>query len=176
MRRSLPTIAMRERHDEERDEARLRVRVEEAPEEERDDSRSPTTQSTVRPRRTRIATSRTAIGITRYRPYRLGSLKSDVTRKNDVYAFATSRSRAKNSVRVCACQIPIAANSVAERDERDEERAREPVRERRASDDREPGDEREDEERERDRSRALVPRPQERRRGERDERRRAAAR
>ncbi len=36
-------------------------------------------------------------------------MKSDVTRKNDVYAFATSRSRAKNSVRVCACQMPIAA-------------------------------------------------------------------
>ncbi len=69
-------------------------------------------QSTVRPRRTRIATRSTAIGMTRYRPYRLGSLKSDVTRKNDVYAFATSRSRAKKSVRVCACQIPIAANSV----------------------------------------------------------------
>ena len=66
----------------------------------------------MRPRRTKIATRRITIGITRYLPYRLGSLKSDVTRKKDVYAFATSRSRAKKSVRVCACQIPTAAKSV----------------------------------------------------------------
>ena len=39
-------------------------------------------------------------------------MKSEVTRKNDVYAFATSTSRPKNSVRVCACQMPIAAKSV----------------------------------------------------------------
>ena len=38
-------------------------------------------------------------------------MNSEVTLKNDVYAFATSRSRAKNSVRVCACQIPMAAKS-----------------------------------------------------------------
>ena len=57
----------------------------------------------------------------------------------------------------------------AERDERHEQRAREPVGEGRSGDDRESGDEREDEERERDRSRTFVPGPQERRRGERDE-------
>ena len=34
-----------------------------------------------------------------------------MTRKNDVYAFATSTSRAKKSVLVCACQMPIAAKS-----------------------------------------------------------------
>ncbi len=39
-------------------------------------------------------------------------MKSEVTRKNDVYAFATSTSRPKKSVRVCACQMPTAAKSV----------------------------------------------------------------
>ncbi len=38
-------------------------------------------------------------------------MKSEVTRNQVVYAFATSRSRAKKSVRVCACQIPTAAKS-----------------------------------------------------------------
>ena len=37
-------------------------------------------------------------------------MNSDVTRKNVVYAFATSRLGAKNSVRVFACHRPIAAN------------------------------------------------------------------
>ena len=97
-------------------------------------------------------------------------MKSEVTRKNDVYAFATSTSRPKNSVRVCACQMPIAANSVPSATSVHEERAREPVRDRAASDGREPGDEREDEERERDAAGALVPRPEERRRGQGHER------
>ena len=57
-----------------------------------------------------------------------------------------------------------------ERDESDHERARKPGRERRARDHCEAGREREDEERERDRPGTLVPGPQVRRRGERDER------
>ena len=98
-------------------------------------------------------------------------MKSEVTRKNDVYAFATSTSRAKNTVRVCACQIPIAAKSEPSDDERDEECPREPGCEWAARDDGEAGDERENEERERDSSRPLVPRPEERCGREGDERR-----
>ncbi len=58
----------------------------------------------------------------------------------------------------------------AERDERHEERAREPVGDRAASHRREARDEREHEERERDSSGSLVPRPEERRRGQGHER------
>src|SRR5688500_6373498 len=61
-------------------------------------------------RRSQSATSTTAIASTTWRPYRLGSRKSDVTRKNEPYVFATSSFGAKKSSRsVAACQTPIAA-------------------------------------------------------------------
>ena len=97
-------------------------------------------------------------------------MNSEVTRKNDVYAFATSTSLAKKSVRVCDCQMPIAAKRTPSPTSVATSARGSQAATRRAGDDRESGGEREDEERERDRARAVVPRPQVRDGGEGDER------
>src|SRR5262245_64564287 len=52
--------------------------------------------------------------ITTWRPNKLGSRKSDVTRKNELYAFPTSTAGEKNqSLCVAAWMIATTANSVA---------------------------------------------------------------
>ena len=96
-------------------------------------------------------------------------MKSEVTRKNDVYAFATSSVGEKKSVRVCACQSPIEANSAPRAASvRTSARGSQSASGVRASD-AETGDEGEHEERERDAALPLVPAPEERHRSEGDE-------
>ena len=159
-----------ERHDEERDEARLRVRVVEAPEEERDEGgRRDPVDGTSPPdedrdeqhgdRNDEVPAVQARILEERRDPEerRVGVRHLDVAGEEE-------RARLR-------LPDPDRGEQGPECDERDEERAGQPAREWRPRDHGEPGDEREDEERERDRPRALVPRPQERRRGQRDERR-----
>ena len=96
-------------------------------------------------------------------------MKREVTRKNDVYAFATSSVGEKKSVRVCACQSPIEAKSAPRAASvSTSARGSQSASGVRASD-AQPGDEREHEERERDATLPLVPAPEERDRSEGDE-------
>ena len=163
-----PVQRDRERHREECDEARLRVREVEAPEEERDDGcrghpvdRAPLADEDDNEqngdRDDEVAAVQARV------PEERGDAEERGVGVRDL-DVAGEEHRARLRL-----PEPDGREERAERHERQEQRPREPGRERRPAGDGERGGEREQEERERDASVPLVPRPQERDRRERDE-------
>ena len=163
-----PVQRDRERHREECDEARLRVREVEAPEEERDDGcrghpvdRAPLADEDDNEQNGDRDDEVAAVQA-RVLEERGDAEERGVGVRDLDVAGEEHRARLR-------LPEPDGREERAERHERQEQRPREPGRERRPAGDGERGGEREQEERERDASVPLVPRPQERERRERDE-------
>jgi len=114
-----------ERHDEESDEARLRVRVVETCEQERDE-RSKTAHSSGFVCRKSRTTSRTAIARRAYLPYRLGSLKTGHAEERRVGVWHLERAREEKRSAVVSLPEPDRREERGESSESEHERTREP--------------------------------------------------
>jgi hypothetical protein len=159
---------MRRRLHEQRDEARLRVRVEEAPEEERARGRRGD------PFHGAAATEQDRDEQDRDRDDEIAAVQAGVLeerrdaeeRRIGVRDLHVASEEERPRLRL---PDPDRGEDGAEGDDGPEERARKPRGERRPRDDAQSGREGEDEERERDRAGALIPGPEVRRRAEDDE-------